>query len=253
VHRLACLSGGGEEGSSSAYVAEVFDELADTFEDKLVNHLDVKKNHVVFFGDDSFCRWENKKVGCELVFLASMCYFCGIEYIRPHILDHMYSFISAYNNNNNNNNNNEQYRVPWLLLEMMDKHVSTACCTTSSPPPHQPHQQTRRDLGTWKIVDLGCGSGLCGRLFKKYTSDTSSSPPASSSLISSGNVSSGAGAGRMIGVDLSSKMIQLCEKEGSYDALYVEDIHDTLTREDDKSIDLILSADTFIYVGDLKR
>jgi len=57
----------------------------------------------------------------------------------------------------------------------------------------------------------------------------------------------------LIGVDLSSKMIEKCQEQGIYTELFVEDIHATLERESEGQVDLIISADTFIYVGDLDR
>lgn len=44
AHQLACLTGEGDSAvtAAPAYVREVFDHLADTFEDKLVNHLNYR-------------------------------------------------------------------------------------------------------------------------------------------------------------------------------------------------------------------
>ena len=76
----------------------------------------------------------------------------------------------------------------------------------------------------WKIVDLGCGTGLCGALFKSC-------------------------ADQLIGVDLSDHMLQIAAQKNSYDELIEEDIVTALKRF--SAVDLILAADVFTYVGDL--
>mmetsp|Transcript_43729 Transcript_43729/g.119515 ORF Transcript_43729/g.119515 Transcript_43729/m.119515 type:complete len:156 (+) Transcript_43729:576-1043(+) len=57
----------------------------------------------------------------------------------------------------------------------------------------------------------------------------------------------------MVGVDLSPKMIDISREKGGYDELMVDDVHTALDVQPDKSLNLLLSADTFIYVGDLER
>jgi predicted TPR repeat methyltransferase len=75
------------------------------------------------------------------------------------------------------------------------------------------------------IIDLGCGTGLCGELFRSA-------------------------AGRLAGVDLSAQMIKAAERRGCYTELHVGDIA-TILRERPREFDLILAADVFVYVGDL--
>lgn len=91
------------------------------------------------------------------------------------------------------------------------------------------------------ILDLGCGTGLCGRLFRPS-------------------------AARLVGVDLSSAMISEARTAAVYDALHVGDLVEYMTgivTESGQSgaeqtgsgpaekFDLILAADVFNYVGDL--
>lgn len=57
----------------------------------------------------------------------------------------------------------------------------------------------------------------------------------------------------MVGVDLSPKMADLAQRTGCYDEVKVEDIHDTIQAIPVGEVDLVLSADTFIYVGQLDR
>ena len=75
-------------------------------------------------------------------------------------------------------------------------------------------------------LDLGCGTGACGALLS-------------------------ASCDKLTGVDCSAKMIQKAQSKNAYSALYTQDILDYLTHE--KGLfDLILSADVFCYIHNLK-
>ena len=75
------------------------------------------------------------------------------------------------------------------------------------------------------ILDLGCGTGLAGEVFQTM-------------------------AARLDGVDLSPAMIEKARARGIYDRLAVADL-ETLLAEQGPSYDLILAADTLVYLGDL--
>lgn len=75
------------------------------------------------------------------------------------------------------------------------------------------------------ILDLGCGTGLCGTLLKDISN-------------------------RLVGIDLSSKMLEEARQRGIYDELIQADIMDFLERAGN-TYDLIIAADVFIYVGNL--
>ncbi len=77
------------------------------------------------------------------------------------------------------------------------------------------------------ILDLGCGTGLCGDLFRPV-------------------------ANRLVGIDLSSEMIRAATDRGIYHDLQVHDIVGFL-RNRIAEFDLILAADVFVYVGDLNE
>lgn len=77
---------------------------------------------------------------------------------------------------------------------------------------------------TWKVVDLGCGTGLSGVAIKPF-------------------------AHELIGIDLSAGMIEHARQRGIYDTLIVGDIETSLASYRD--CDLILAADVFSYLGDL--
>ncbi|KDO32355.1 hypothetical protein SPRG_02833 [Saprolegnia parasitica CBS 223.65] len=141
AHTLAALQGDATT-SEKAYVRQVFDELADTFEEKLVQHL--------------------------------------------------------------------HYKVPWQLLDAV---TATTSMMSSG--------------GNWRVLDLGCGTGLCGRLFRPFV-------------------------GHTIGVDLSPLMVDKTIALGGYDEVYADDILPVLDAQPTGSVNLVLSADVWIYVGALE-
>lgn len=75
------------------------------------------------------------------------------------------------------------------------------------------------------ILDLGCGTGLAGIVFKPL-------------------------AARLDGIDLSPAMIEKARMRNIYDRLQVADL-ETALAEPGPSYDLILAADTLVYLGDL--
>jgi predicted TPR repeat methyltransferase len=80
------------------------------------------------------------------------------------------------------------------------------------------------DKKSLSILDLGCGTGLCGKLFSPY-------------------------AKRLVGVDLSPRMLEIAKHKAIYHQLIQSDIFDL--PKSDQSYDLILAADVFPYSGDL--
>jgi predicted TPR repeat methyltransferase len=77
------------------------------------------------------------------------------------------------------------------------------------------------------VMDLGCGTGLCGPLFRDM-------------------------ARTLVGVDLSPGMLAMANERKLYDQLVTGDITKELRRYED-AYDLILAADVFIYVGGLDQ
>lgn len=75
------------------------------------------------------------------------------------------------------------------------------------------------------VLDLGCGTGLCGPLLKPL-------------------------ARSMTGVDLSPKMLEMARKRDLYDELVCSDLTDFLHPHTAR-FDLVVSTDVFIYVGAL--
>ena len=75
------------------------------------------------------------------------------------------------------------------------------------------------------VLDLGCGTGLSGAAFKDL-------------------------AARLDGIDLSPAMIEKARARGIYDSLAVADIESGLGNAAGR-YDLVLAADTLVYLGDL--
>jgi predicted TPR repeat methyltransferase len=77
------------------------------------------------------------------------------------------------------------------------------------------------------ILDAGCGTGLCGALLRPL-------------------------ARRLIGVDLSSGMIEGARAKGHYDELAVGEMV-TFMRGHPAAFDAVVCADTFVYFGALQE
>jgi predicted TPR repeat methyltransferase len=77
-----------------------------------------------------------------------------------------------------------------------------------------------------EVMDLGCGTGLCGPLFRGM-------------------------ARNLVGVDLSPGMLARARQRKLYDRLVLGEITEEL-RKKRNAYDLIVSADVFIYVGALE-
>ena len=78
-----------------------------------------------------------------------------------------------------------------------------------------------------RVLDLGCGTGLVGNAFKDL-----------------------AAGGRLDGIDLAPRMLEVARKRGIYDDLILGDLEAVLAAPG-PSYDLIVSADTMVYLGDL--
>jgi len=75
-------------------------------------------------------------------------------------------------------------------------------------------------------VDLGCGTGLSAEAFRSRTQ-------------------------RIVGVDLSEKMVRRAEQKSIYDALFAEDLTGFLSRSTER-YDLFLATDVLVYIGNLR-
>lgn len=77
------------------------------------------------------------------------------------------------------------------------------------------------------VIDAGCGTGLCGPLFREY-------------------------AKVLIGVDLSAGMLNQAQQRNIYDDLRKEELTSYLQQLTEQH-DLIISADTLVYFGELEQ
>jgi predicted TPR repeat methyltransferase len=84
-----------------------------------------------------------------------------------------------------------------------------------------------REQHAWRVLDLGCGTGLVGEAFKDLSA-----------------------GGRLDGIDLAPRMIEAARARGIYDELILGDLESVLPAGGTR-YDLIVAADTMIYIGDL--
>lgn len=82
------------------------------------------------------------------------------------------------------------------------------------------------ESGSLDILDMGCGTGLCGSLLRKYARD-------------------------LVGIDLSPKMIDKAKGLNLYDDLLVAELTTHLSQNPNQ-YDLIVAADTLVYIGALQ-
>ena len=80
-------------------------------------------------------------------------------------------------------------------------------------------------MKTFHVLDLGCGTGLSGLAFKPI-------------------------AKRLVGVDLSPRMLEKAREHGVYDLLITGDV-ESLPPQVGGPFDLAIAADVLVYLGDL--
>lgn len=87
-------------------------------------------------------------------------------------------------------------------------------------------QFTQAVPGKWRVLDLGCGTGLVGLQISPYTS-------------------------QLVGVDLSANMLEKSRVRNLYHRLEQADLTAMMKNEDASTYDLIIAADAFVYLGKL--
>lgn len=83
-----------------------------------------------------------------------------------------------------------------------------------------------RPLHFARMLDLGCGTGFAGEVFHPRCAE-------------------------MAGVDLSARMVELARRKQIYARLEVGPLVGALLAERPGTLDLVVAADVFVYVGDL--
>lgn len=99
-----------------------------------------------------------------------------------------------------------RYRTPQLLRDAVGRVVGA-------------------EKAAWRVLDLGCGTGLCGPLFRGIAS-------------------------YLKGVDLSPRMIEKARERQVYDELLVGELQEALNPEK-SALDMAIAADVLVYIGDL--
>ena len=85
----------------------------------------------------------------------------------------------------------------------------------------------KKIIKNYQILDAGCGTGLCGKFLKKYSR-----------------------FGKLIGVDLSEKMLEIAQGKNLYNQLICNDINSFMDGCD-SVYDVICAADVLTYFGEL--
>lgn len=98
-----------------------------------------------------------------------------------------------------------QYRAPGIIAEKLAAMV--------------------RADGNLAILDIGCGTGLCGPILKSF-------------------------AAHLVGVDLSESMLKEAAKPGVYDELVEAELTDYMVKHP-SAFDVIVASDTLVYHGSL--
>lgn len=104
------------------------------------------------------------------------------------------------------------YRAPEVVVAALADHTA---------------QPAKMPATALEVLDAGCGTGLCGPLLRPLCR-------------------------RLVGVDLSTKMIERAEKRGGYDALVVSELCEFMQSQH-RHFDAVVSADTLEYFGALEQ
>ena len=86
-------------------------------------------------------------------------------------------------------------------------------------------QYPRSRVESWTALDIGCGTGLVGEVLRPCLR-------------------------RIVGVDVSEKMVGKAAERRVYDELFVDEMHAAMRRRPGQ-FDLITAADVLTYLGDL--
>ncbi|CAE7610809.1 unnamed protein product, partial [Symbiodinium microadriaticum] len=107
------------------------------------------------------------------------------------------------------------YKCPWTMREALE-----ALLAEGTVP---------RPESGWRVLDLGCGSGLCGRVLQDIifpdTAPASKVLPAAEGSLEGAVRVSGA---TMIGIEVSARMVELTLRNGGYSFAFTVDMRRAL-------------------------
>ena len=176
-----------------------------------------------------------------------------------------------------------EYRGPWILKEMLMSHVSSSHDPSSVSINVGSEYRPSSSMPIWRALDLGCGSGLCGKVFGDMIFPGHSPlHPRTSPILDRGDWMDSVERvlveeqeePLLIGVDVSERIAELAVATGRYTCVIVTDLKSVLSymtdvlhrnRRESHAIEtlpaarlssasppnLVIAADTFIYVGAL--
>lgn len=104
-----------------------------------------------------------------------------------------------------------EYQAPNLIFEALSKNLKTSLFTR------------------YHILDLGCGTGLCGEKIRKFATSRG-----------------------LIGVDLAENMLEIAQKKNVYAQLICDDLCHYMENSD-YFFHVIVAADVWTYFGDLTK
>ena len=216
ITKLAVITGSGSQASKGdpTYAEQIYDEMAGKFESKLVDHLGYKGPWLML--DQLEKLLSRAKVGGEEV---------------EHGAD---------------------------VRNLVDIQCDSTTATSSTPL--ECDMLCLREKGTWRILDIGCGSGLVGKVFADYAGARLAAAGDGTEVIRPGILLSEVcitPGPMVVGIDVSVRMTEITEATGHYDCAHHADVTLALALLDCTSssaligMDMVVAADTFIYVGAL--
>lgn len=182
--------------------------------------------------------------------------------------------------------NHLQYDAPWTMHQRIMKIIESRMkCLKGDEVENTSSAFASAPVTSTVLVDLGCGSGLVGRIFNKFvkhgardinvereiSSKLAAEEPSTSEFESTMSTTSASieinhqeallshmekctsdNSGSLIGIDISSAMVGIAASyPNCYDLTLCLDVKEALSTLSKSAckIDLLIAADTFIYLG----